>query len=86
MVNGVSYYLVSELYFNYMKILIKYSPEVIRLQGDKEIEAVTNYMYNKHGIKSVSRNFAYNFLIKYNAEATLHEYKGIKFFYPKFYF
>ena len=86
MVNGVSYYLVSELYFNYMKILIKYSPEVIRLQGDKESEAVTNYMYNKHGIKSVSRNFAYNFLIKYNAEATLHEYKGIKFFYPKFYF
>ena len=67
-----------------MKILIKYSPKVIRLRGDKEIEAVTNYMYNKHGITSVSRNFAYNFLIKYNAEATLHEYKGIKFFYPKF--
>ena len=86
MVNGVSYYIISELYFSYMKILIKYSPEVIRLQGDKEIEAVTNYMYNKHGIKSVSRNFAYNFLIKYNAEATLHEHKGIKFFYPKFYF
>lgn len=67
-----------------MKILIKYSPEVIRLRGDKEIEAVTNYMYNKYGITSVSKNFAYNFLIKYNAEATLHEYKGIKFFYPKF--
>lgn len=67
-----------------MKILIKYSPEVIRLRGDKEIEAVTNYMYNKYGTTSVSRNFAYNFLIKYNAEATLHEYKGIKFFYPKF--
>ena len=41
-------------------------------------------MYNKYGITSVSRNFAYNFLIKYNAEAILHEYKGIKFFYPKF--
>ena len=40
-------------------------------------------MYNKYGTTSVSRNFAYNFLIKYNAEATLHEYKGIKFFYPK---
>ena len=43
-------------------------------------------MYNKYGITSVSRNFAYNFLIKYNAEVILHEYKGIKFFYPKFNF
>ena len=67
-----------------MKILIKYSPEVIRLREDKEIEAVTNYMYNKYGIKKKKKNFACNFLIKYNAEATLHEYKGIKFFYPKF--
>ena len=67
MVNGVSYYLVSELYFNYMKILIKYSPEVIRLQGDKEIEAVTNYMYNKNCKKNVKTNFAYNCLKKYNA-------------------
>ena len=69
-----------------MKILIKYSPEVIPPPPPTPTQAVTNYMYNKHGIKSVSRNFAYNFLIKYNAEATLHEYKGIKFFYPKFTF
>lgn len=67
-----------------MKILIKYSSEVIRLKGDKEVDAVTNYMYNKYGITEVSRNFACNFLIKYNADATLHEYRGIKFFYPVF--
>ena len=84
MVNGVSYYLVSELYFSYMKILIKYSPEVIRLQGDKEIEAVTNYMYNKYGCKIIDNNFACNFLNKYNGTAILHEINGVKFLYPVF--
>ena len=41
-------------------------------------------MYNKHGIKVIDRYFACNFLIKYNADAILHEYNGIKFFYPVF--
>lgn len=67
-----------------MRILIKYSPNVIRLKGDKERDAFANYMYNKHGIKVIDRYFACNFLIKYNADAVLHEYNGIKFFYPVF--
>ena len=67
-----------------MKIFIKYSPEVIRLQGDKEVDAVTNYMYNKYGITDVSRNFACNFLNKYNGTAILHEINEVKFFYPVF--
>lgn len=67
-----------------MKILIKYSPNVIRLTGDKETDAVANYMYNKHNIVFIDRTFACNFLIKYNADVSLHEYNGIKFFYPIF--
>ena len=67
-----------------MKVLIEYSPNVIRLKGDKERDAFANYMYNKHGIKVIDRYFACNFLIKYNAVAKLHEYNGIKFYYPVF--
>ena len=67
-----------------MKVLIKYSPNVIRLQGDEEKEAFANYMYNRHGIIVIDRYFACNFLIKYNAVAKLHEYNGIKFYYPVF--
>ena len=67
-----------------MRILIKYSPNVIRPKGDKETEAFATYMYNKHGVKVIDRYFACNFLIKYNAVAVLHEYNGIKFFYTVF--
>ena len=67
-----------------MRILIKYSPNVIRLKGDKETEAFANYMYNKHGIKVIDRYFACNFLIKYNADAVLMKYKDSIFYYPLF--
>ena len=67
-----------------MRILIKYSPNVIRLKGDKERDAFANYMYNKHGIKVIDRYFACNFLIKYNADAVLMKYKDSIFYYPLF--
>ena len=67
-----------------MRILIKYSPNVIRLKGDKERDAFANYMYNKHGIKVIDRYFACNFLIKYNADAVLMKYKASIFYYPLF--
>ena len=67
-----------------MKILIKYSPEVIKLRGDKEADAVANYIYNKYGCKIIDNSFACNFLNKYNGTAILHEINGIKFFYPVF--
>lgn len=67
-----------------MKILIVYSPHVIRLKGDKEREAVANYMYNKHGVVRIDRTFACNFLMKYDADVALFEIHGVKFFYPVF--
>lgn len=67
-----------------MKVLIKYSPNVIRLKGDRERDAVANYMYNKHGVTLIDRTFACNFLMKYNADVILYKYNNIKFYYPIF--
>ena len=74
-----------------MKILARVRTSTIYLKGDKEVEAVANYMWNKHHVyiydgKSPEEvvNFACNFLMKYHADAVLHEYNGIKFFYPVF--
>lgn len=67
-----------------MKVLIKYSPNVIRLRGDMEREAVANYMYNKHGVIFIDRTFACNFLMKYNADVVLYKYNSIEFYYPIF--
>lgn len=67
-----------------MKVLIVYKPSVIRLRGDKEREAVANYMYNRYGKVIIDRTFAANMLCKYHGEAVLHEHNGIKFYYPKF--
>lgn len=75
-----------------MKILIQYKPSVIRLKGDKETEAVANYMYHKHNIDifeafgdvNEMRSFVCNFLIKYHANARLVAHKGIPFYYVHF--
>lgn len=65
-----------------MKIYIEYNPSVIRLKGDKEVEAVANYMYNRYGVITLDRYFACNFLMKYKADAKLFKYKDKIFFYP----
>ena len=74
-----------------MEILAKVRTSTIYLKGDKEVEDVANYMWNKHHVyiyddKSPEEvvNFACNFLMKYHADAKLHEYNGIKFYYPVF--
>ena len=53
-----------------MEILAKVSTSTIYLKGDKEVEAVANYMWNKHHVyiydgKSPEEvvNFACNFLM-----------------------
>ena len=67
-----------------MKILIEYNPNIIRLKGDKEQEAFTNYMYNRYGIKVINSTFACNFFVKYHCEVKLFECNNIKFLYPLF--
>ena len=71
-----------------MKILAKVRTSTIYLKGDKEVEAVANYMWNKHHVyiyddKSPEEvvNFACNFIMKYPAGAELHGCKGLKFSY-----
>lgn len=71
--------------------LLTYSQNVIHLTGDKEFNAVYNYMMLKHGVDITenhtnleSRGFACNFCMKYHAEPVIAEYKGIIFLYPKF--
>jgi len=82
------------MYYNKLKImniLIKVSPSVIYLKGDKEVEAVTNYMWNKHHVdisikydSTKLRNFACNFLMKYNADVVLYKLNDTMFYYVKF--
>lgn len=71
--------------------LIKYRQEVIHLTGDREFEAVYNYMMLRHGVDITEgysvleyKGFACNFMMKYHAEPVVAEYKGIIFLYPKF--
>ena len=61
-----------------MEILAKVRTSTIYLKGDKEVEAVANYMWNKHHVyiyndKTPTQvvNFACNFLMKYHADAVL---------------
>lgn len=71
--------------------LHEYSQEVIYLKGDRETEAVYNYMMLRHGVditenyaRLTYRGFACNFCMKYHAEPVVAEYKGKLFLYPKF--
>lgn len=74
-----------------MRILFSVSKSVIYLKGDKEFEAVANYMWQRHHVDILekygimdARNFSCNFLMKYNAEAVLSECNGVMFYYPLF--
>ena len=74
-----------------MEVLIEFKPQIIHLTGDKEFEAVSNYMWYKHHRNLIleedkyhARCFAINFMNKYNAEAKLHKYKDKIFYYPVF--
>ena len=72
-----------------MKVLIKLSPSRIYLKGDKEIEAIQNYIYNKYSkLLSMSdmelRNYACNFMRKYHAKAVIAKIDNKLFYYPKF--
>lgn len=70
------------------KVLVVYNPSIIHLTGDKEYEAVANYLWNRHHTMisdiETARAFAINFMIKYNADAVLHIYQGKRFYYPVF--
>lgn len=74
-----------------MEILAKVRTSTIYLKGDKEVEAVANYMWNKHHVyiydgKSPTEvvNFACNFLMKYHADAVLMKHNDSIFYYPLF--
>ena len=72
-----------------MKVLIKLSPSKIYLKGDKEVEAIQNYIYNKYSkLLSMSnielRNYACNFMRKYHAKAVIAKIDNKLFYYPKF--
>lgn len=74
-----------------MEILAKVRTSTIYLKGDKEVEAVANYMWNKHHVyiyddktPTEVATFACNFLMKYHADAVLMEYNGSLFYYPLF--
>lgn len=71
--------------------LLTYSQGVIYLKGDREYEAVFNYMMLRHGVDItegytplMTKGFACNFMMKYHAEPVVAEYKGKLFLYPKF--
>ena len=72
-----------------MRILIELSQSRIYLKGDKEVEAIQNYIYNKYN-KLLSmqdmelRNYACNFMRKYHAEAVIAKIGNRLFYYPKF--
>lgn len=74
-----------------MEILAKVRTSGIYLKGDKEVEAVANYMWNRHHVniyndKSSTEvaNFACNFLMKYHADAVLMKHNDSIFYYPLF--
>ena len=73
-----------------MKVLIKLSPSRIYLKGDKEVEAVQNYIYNKYSkfltmYDMELRNYACNFMRKYHAKAVIAKIDNTLFYYPKFF-
>ena len=73
-----------------MKILIELSPSRIYLKGDKEVEAIQNYIYFRYNkILPISdielRNYACNFMRKYHAKAVIAKIDNKLFYYPKFF-
>ena len=73
-----------------MKVLIELSPSRIYLKGDKEVEAIQNYIYFRYNkILPMSdielRNYACNFMRKYHAKAVIAKIGNILFYYPKFF-
>ena len=73
-----------------MKVLIELSPSRIYLKGDKEVEAIQNYIYFRYNkILPISdielRNYACNFMRKYHAEAVIAKIDNKLFYYPKFF-
>lgn len=72
-----------------MRILVKFNPQVIHLTGDKEVEAVANYMFSKHGVNIYQewydwKNRAMDFIAKYHVKAKLVQHNGITFYYTVF--
>ena len=72
-----------------MKVLIELSPSRIYLKGDKEVEAIQNYLYIKYGklltMPDIElRNYACNFMNKYHAKAVIAKKDNKLFYYPKF--
>ena len=72
-----------------MKVLIELSPSRIYLKGDKEVEAIQNYIYNKYSKllpmpDTNLRNYACNFMRKYHAKAVIAKTNNKLFYYPKF--
>ena len=73
-----------------MKILIELSQSRIYIKGDKEVEAIQNYIYNKYSkLLSMSdmelKNYACNFMRKYHAKAVIAKTDNKLFYYPKFF-
>ena len=73
-----------------MKVLIELSPSRIYLKGDKEVEAIQNYIYNKYSkLLPMSdmelRNYACNFIRKYHAKAVIAKANNKLFYYLKFF-
>ena len=73
-----------------MKVLTKLSRSRSYLKGDKEMEAIQNYIYNKYSrLLSMSdmelRNYACNFMRKYHAKAVIAKIDNKLFYYPKFF-
>lgn len=73
-----------------MKVLIELSPSRIYLKGDKEIEAIQNYLYIKYSkllpMSDIElRNYACNFMRKYHAKAVIAKIDNKLFYYPKFF-
>ena len=69
-----------------MKVLIELSPSRIYLKGDKEVEAIQNYIYFRYNkILPISdielRNYACNFMRKYHAEAVIAKIGNILFYF-----
>ena len=73
-----------------MKVLIELSPSRIYLKGDKEIEAIQNYIYFRYNKILLMpdmelRNYACNFMRKYYAKAVVAKTDNKLFYYPKFF-
>ena len=72
-----------------IRVLIELSPSRIYLKGDKEMEAIHTYLYNKYSkllpMSDIElRNYACNFMRKYHAKAVIAKTDNKLFYYPKF--